>query len=75
MGFADGQNLTDVMPAVDELKFSPLVEAERAKEHVAGATGGGAEDILGFGAELVEVGKTFGGGVGELFAGEWVRVR
>ena len=46
MGFADRENLFEVMLAVDELKLSPLVDVERSKGHVAGEPAGCAEDLF-----------------------------
>ena len=70
MGVADGENLLDVVLAVNELESAPLVDAERAEDHVAGTSVGRAEDIFGFGEEQVEAGEMFGDGLGEGFAGE-----
>ena len=75
VGFANGDDLPEVMLAVDELKSAPLVDAERAKDDVAGTSLRGAEDFLGFVAEGVDAIEVFGDGVGEVFAGEWKRCR
>jgi len=47
VGFADGENLFEVMLAMDELKLSPLVDVERPEGHVAGEPAGCAEDLFG----------------------------
>ena len=75
VGFANGNDLLKVMLAVDKLKSAPLVDAERAKDDVAGTSLGGAEDFFGFVAEEVDAAKVFGDGVGEVFAGERKRCR
>jgi hypothetical protein len=69
MGVADGEDLFDVMLAVDELESAPLMDAEGAEDHVAGASIGCAEDLFGFDEEEVEAGQVFGYSSGEGFAG------
>ena len=73
VGFADGGDLFEVVPAVHELKHAPLVDVEWAEDCVAGELAGGTEENLRFREERVEMGEMFGGGVGKGFAGEWVR--
>ena len=46
---ADGGDLADVVAAVDEVETAPLVEAERAEDHVADGTATVAEELLGDG--------------------------
>lgn len=70
MGVADGEDLLDVVLAVDELESAPLVDAEGAEDHVGGASIGRTEYLFGFGEEEVEAGEVFGYGLGEGFAGE-----
>lgn len=56
--------------AVNELESAPLVDAEGAEDHVAGASAGRTEDIFGFDEEQVEAGEMFGDGLCEGFARE-----
>ena len=46
VGFADCENLFEVMLAMDELKLSPLVDVERPEGHVAGEPAGCAEELF-----------------------------
>ena len=46
MGFADGEDLLQMMLAVDELKSSPLVDVERPEGHMAGKSAGGTEEFF-----------------------------
>ena len=47
MRFADGENLFEVMLAVDKLEFSPLIDVEWSQGHVAGKPAGGTEKLFG----------------------------
>ena len=47
VGFADGENLLEMMLAVDELELSPLVDVEGSEGHVAGEPAGCAEEFFG----------------------------
>ena len=72
VGFADGEDLLEVMLAVNELKLSPLVYVERPQDGVAGKLAVGPKEFFGFAAEHIEVSQMFGGGGGEIFAAERV---
>jgi hypothetical protein len=72
MGVTDGKDLLDVMLAVNELESAPLIDTERAEDHVAGASVSSAEETFGFREKHVEAGEVFGDGVGEGFAREWI---
>jgi hypothetical protein len=71
VGLADGGYLLEVEPAVAELEEAPLVNAEGAEDDVAGAGLGGTEELVCLDTGAVETCKLLGGGMGELFAGEW----
>jgi hypothetical protein len=73
VGLADSTNFFEVMPAVHELEHAPLADIEWTEDRVTGALAGGTKEGLGFGEEQVEMGEVFGGGLGEVFAGEWMR--
>jgi hypothetical protein len=72
VGFADGEDLLEVMLAVNQLEFSPLIYVERPENCVAGKFAFGPEEFFRFGAEQIEVSQMFGCGGGERFAAEWV---
>ena len=73
VGLTNGEDLFDVVHAVNELKSAPLVDTERAQHHVAGTSASRAEEIFGFGEEQVETGEVVGNGEDKSFAGEWMR--
>ena len=63
VGLADRGDLFEVMPAVNELKHSPLICAERAKGGVSGAPVV-AEEPCGFDADVIEVDEVLCSGLG-----------
>jgi hypothetical protein len=65
--------LFEVVPAVDEMEFAPLANVERAEHGVAGTLAGWAEERFRFGEKEIETSESFGGGFGEVSAGEWMR--
>jgi hypothetical protein len=75
MSFPDGENLLQVMLAVNELELTPLIDVEGPECRVARKFAGGPKELFCFDAELIEVTKMFGCGRGELFAAEWVCCR
>ena len=54
----NGTDLFEVMAAMDQVKSSPLVDAERTKNHMGDAAAG-AEDSFCLVEEFVETGKMF----------------
>jgi hypothetical protein len=73
VSFTDGDDLFEVVLAVDELKSAPLFDVERAEDSVTGALAGRSEESFGLGEKQIEMGKMFGGGLGEVFAGVGLR--
>jgi len=66
VGFANGGDLLEVMLAVDELKFAPLVDVEWAENSVIDALAGRAEENFRFVEEEIQAGEMLGCGVGEV---------
>jgi hypothetical protein len=69
VGLTDGENLVDMMAAVGEVEAAPLVDAERAEDHVSDAAVW-AKESFGFVEELVDGGESGGSFGGEIFATE-----
>jgi len=67
VNFANGGDLFEVVPAVDELEFTPLVDAEGTENVMAGALTF-VEELFGRGAEAVKAGEVLFGCRGEFFA-------
>jgi hypothetical protein len=73
VGSPDGADLQEVVVSVDEVESAPLVDAERAENHVgSGATG--AEDGFGLGKELIHVDEAGGSLLGYFVSREVRRV-
>ena len=53
VGGTDGANLLDVMPTVNQVESSPLVDAERAQNHVGDAAARAEQQVI---IELLETG-------------------
>jgi hypothetical protein len=70
VGFANGENLFQVVFAVDELKLAPLIDSEWPEGHMAGASAGGTEEFFGFSAEEIELREVVGRCLGEIFTAE-----
>ena len=70
MGFADGENLLQVMFAVDELELAPLIDVEGPQGGVARELTGTSKELLCFRTELIEVSQVLGCGNSKLFATE-----
>jgi len=73
VGPADSGDLFEVVLAVDKLKLAPLIDAERAENHVAGASDSSAKEFLCFGAEVIHMRKVLGHSLGKLFSGKPTR--
>ena len=56
MDLANGGDLFEVVLAVDQVKFAPLAEVERAEDGVAGTLAGGAEESFRFVEEQIKIG-------------------
>ena len=70
MGLADGEDLFQVMFTMNKLKLTPLIDPERAEDHVAGASACGAEEFFGFGAEEIELREMVSCCLGETFTAD-----
>ena len=55
VGLANDGDLFEVVLAVDEMKFAPSVDVERAENGVAGALAGGPEECFGFVEEQIKI--------------------
>jgi len=75
VGFADGHNFFEVVPAVHKLEHAPLADIERTENGVSSELVGSTEECFRFSEDQVEMGEVFGGGLDEGFAGEWVSGR
>ena len=56
VGFANGSDLVEVMFAVDQMKFAPLVDIERAKDVVVDALASRTEESFRLVEDEVEAG-------------------
>jgi hypothetical protein len=68
MDLADGEDLLDVVLAVDEMEPTPLCDVEGTENCVGRAVTGGTEESLRFVEEQVEMVEVVDGSMGQVFA-------
>ena len=66
---SNGENLPDVMLAVNQMESAPLVDAEWAEDHVRDATAR-TEEVFRFVEEIVDSGQVMVGEMSEIAAAD-----
>jgi hypothetical protein len=74
VGFADGDDLFEVMLSVNELEFAPLLDVHRSENCVAGTLAGVAKERFSLSEKLIEMGETLGSYLGKAFTRKWLQV-